>query len=351
LVEDCAAWGWGRYSFMADGQSWEDLYVVFRRCVARNDNLGNDMSEDGRQTACFGSYQEEHVYFQNCIAIDGIETTDPYSTMIWMTPNGANNVKWQDCIQVNNQGCLWYIEGAGVPYNIRAENCLFLGCRQSVIGGRAIGLNSVITDAMIVSNCSFFDLDDYTGIYKGREGSQEAMHFERCIFYLDTLSTTEDLNVLLSQCSSDSTVIFDNYLPDGNFNSYAESHATNVFDNAPASMNPALSYEYPVIRKTGTSLDDNKLGHHIFYKRGVSGTLYGEPGWDTLTDEELWPWPYEGVIKSKMAAYNRHGMNGARGFCAGNGSLTDYIMNWFGNGNPFEKPAPATPKGIKIESQ
>ena len=74
----------------------------------------------------------------------------------------------------------------------------------------------------------------------------------------------------------------------------------------------------------------------------MSGTLYGEPGYDQLTDEPLWPFPNEDVIKAKMSAWD--GLNDARrGFCAeGNGlyggplTLTSYIWEYLGNPCPAD---------------
>ena len=45
-------------------------------------------------------------------------------------------------------------------------------------------------------------------------------------------------------------------------------------------------------------------GATIEKKMGVIGTLYGEPGFDTLTAENLWPWPYESKIKELFSETN-----------------------------------------------
>jgi hypothetical protein len=119
-------------------------------------------------------------------------------------------------------------------------------------------------------------------------------------------------------------------------------------------VNP--NYDYPVRVESGSPLkgsasDGGDRGATIMYKRGVSGTLWGEPGYDELTDEPLWPFPYEDEIKKDMAAFNReftvdsetYTINGARGFCApGNGlngepiTLTSYIWEYLGNPCPDE---------------
>jgi len=339
LFEECAAWGWGRYSFMADGSTWDSLYVIFRRCVARNDNIGNDISEDARQTAAFGAYQEQFIFFQNCIAIDGVEIPNPYSTMIWMTPNGAHHVYWDDCIQVNNKGALWYMEGTTIPHDLYITNSLFLGNEQTINGGRATGINSTQTGALKVRNCSFFDQDSSVAIFRGAGGSEDIVYWNRNVFYLDTLISDENTNSLLDNTTVDSAVAFSNSAPDGTWDSYVNANGTNLHDGSPSSYDPATNYTYPPLRDDGEGLDNDNYGAHIEFQRGVSGTLYGEAGWDSLTSDPLWPFPQQDSIRKYMRQYDNHGMDGARGFCAEGEDLTNYIMNWFGNGNPYAEDA------------
>ena len=60
------------------------------------------------------------------------------------------------------------------------------------------------------------------------------------------------------------------------------------------------------------------------WRYGRTGTLYGEPGWNELTNERLLPFPNEDVIRDNMGAWD--GPNkGARGFCAPGQTLSDYI--------------------------
>jgi hypothetical protein len=70
------------------------------------------------------------------------------------------------------------------------------------------------------------------------------------------------------------------------------------------------------------------------YQTGVSGTLHGETGWDTLTSTQLWPFPNESIWAAKMKAYTATGPGGNRGFAALSGStatpLTDYIWGYLG---------------------
>lgn len=92
----------------------------------------------------------------------------------------------------------------------------------------------------------------------------------------------------------------------------------------------------------------NSAGATITMRMGVSGTLWGEPGYDQLTNESLWPWPYEDKIKAVFAetnappsGYSPSTNNTKRGFAAdGNGlyggpiTLTSYIWEFLGTPCP-----------------
>jgi hypothetical protein len=96
------------------------------------------------------------------------------------------------------------------------------------------------------------------------------------------------------------------------------------------------------------NLLDNTPGAKMLKRYGVSGTRWGEPGFDQLTGEDLWPWPYEAKIKAVFAETNPPPAgnspttnNTARGFAAnGNGlyggpiTLTSYIWEYLGTPCP-----------------
>ena len=95
----------------------------------------------------------------------------------------------------------------------------------------------------------------------------------------------------------------------------------------------------------GTASDGGNIGATILYEIGTTGTLYGDPGYDTITGTSLWPFPNEGTIQTDMASFSMtnpvtgNPIIGARGFAAsGTGlyggpiTLTSYI--WEALGNP-----------------
>jgi len=90
----------------------------------------------------------------------------------------------------------------------------------------------------------------------------------------------------------------------------------------------------------GSDADGGNRGATVMYQIGRPGTLYGEEGWDEVTDIPLWPFPNEAVIKATMAEWTQ-GNDGKRGFCAdGQGlyggpiTLSSYIWEYLGSPMP-----------------
>jgi hypothetical protein len=87
-----------------------------------------------------------------------------------------------------------------------------------------------------------------------------------------------------------------------------------------------------------------QIGPQIMQRIGVSGTLFGETGFEDQTSQPLWPWPNEARIKTDFAEYN------SRGFSASAGSLTDYIWGFLGSPSPIT-PAitPKAPSSVQVQ--
>lgn len=117
--------------------------------------------------------------------------------------------------------------------------------------------------------------------------------------------------------------------------------ATAYNSNDPA---PAFSLLKPAVAPA--NLLNNTPGAVVMKRYGVTGTRWGEPGYDQLTTENLWPWQYQDKIKAVFREVNNvptgsnpSTNNTLRGFAAnGNGlyggpiTLTSYI--WEMTGTP-----------------
>lgn len=100
----------------------------------------------------------------------------------------------------------------------------------------------------------------------------------------------------------------------------------------------------------GTGEEGAARGATIEKRYGVSGTLWDEPGYDQLTNEPLWPWPFEEQIKRDFSEPNDppegaypSKNNTKRGFCADGKSiyggpitLTSYIWEYLGSPCPTD---------------
>jgi hypothetical protein len=106
------------------------------------------------------------------------------------------------------------------------------------------------------------------------------------------------------------------------------------------SDNPELVY--PIrIEASSTYKNAGEAGADIganVVKRYVDGSL---------TDQDLWPWPYEDWIREDMQKLSR------RGFCADGQTLTNYIWGYLGNSPPVftsnqGSTSPQAPTGLAI---
>jgi len=119
----------------------------------------------------------------------------------------------------------------------------------------------------------------------------------------------------------------------------ANNNSVDPLDGSPGNGIAALNYVTRI--ENGSNLDGaasngGDIGATILKQIGVTGTLWGDPGYDTETDQNLWPFPYEGIIREHMRAYSYDGGNlsGNRGFCVDRMTLTDYIWGYLGHTPP-----------------
>lgn len=115
-------------------------------------------------------------------------------------------------------------------------------------------------------------------------------------------------------------------------------YATNPrADGRPPSLRYLTRIE-PGSRLKGKGYDGNDIGANIVYRYGVDGARFGEPGYNTLSNVPLWPWPNEDRIKAEMCRHTD------RGFCTPGQrldgvnpvTLTSYVWEQLGERVPQE---------------
>jgi hypothetical protein len=344
LVENCIAWGKGTYyyTFVGDADDYTaSQYNVVRHSIARRDcHLGAD---GGNHYSSFVTYWGDNTYFQNCLSLDAhpAECGDPdypAATMaVFYTANGASNYGAEGCISANDEGQIGQFESGASPVTLKNNAAWMAGSDNY---GIFIYGPSVVIDGNTFGNVSG------NGEYSGqcvRTVDVDPSSLRNNIMYGCEKATFVEVNAnnaynLLYQSG-------ENYL-------YSTPGNGEVTDVDP--LKSGLKYLPRVedgSQLTSVGQSGGQVGARILKKIGVYGASYGEPGWNSTTGENLWPWPYEQKIKQLMGSYrgvndsagNWVAVDGKRGFCAdGKGlyggpiTLTSYVWEYLGNPCPAE---------------
>jgi len=341
LLEECYAWGEGRYDF----ELFISDHIILRRCVGRLDYVDTTMP-----IANFQNYCSQYVEFQNCIAIDS-STHSYWDPGYYHTEGGftmhdsydgedAEYVNYVGCIVLNHSGPGIVHQDDGVN-DISFENCVVWDIgkdssetyRDGMTG--SAGTN-VSVSHMTIGNLELDGVDDWQ---------------------VDTYSVT---NSIIYDCSEDGL----NHITSSDYNCVygngddyddvsagahdysAEGGNSTIdpIDGTPGNGTAALKYLVRIENGSdldGAASDSGDIGATILKKIGVSGTLWGESGYATVQSDNLWPFPYEDQIRTDMRSYNPGGTDetkpdGKRGFCADGQTLTTYIWEYLGNEIPSE---------------
>ena len=340
LVEGCFSWGRSAYSYVFVGE-YEDYtrsqYNVVRRCLSRRD-VHYYPDHQANHYASFVAYWADHTYFQNCVSLDGVHVEDEHNVpdddwiadAVFFTTNGASNFSAVGCVAVNEGGQVAGFSPGDCEFIVFRNNAAWFNA-ESTFGvlGFAERAN-VYVDNNTIGNIR--GTGDYQGAgVAGVEGSFQSVSSNILMnnrIGLDRVTGHHSHNVL---------------------HNGTEYNETEPGTGDVTNLNPFIEGLTYLLRvEDGSTLasagkSGARAGARIVDRMGVSGTLYGESGWNTLTGESLWPWTNESTIKTKMATYNRHGVNGRRGFCGqGTGryggplTLTSYIWEYLGSPCPTE---------------
>ena len=358
LFEDCYVFGNFRYGFYA-GKAAEQ--IIFRRCVARIDS-----SNSVTGISAFTAYDSRKVEFQNCIAIDmdnankyylheGIHSDahGPRGFMVRDTGDGydTSEIYIRGGIVLNMASGTPMMGTSGGTPNVQVENTVFW---HSHFGSR------LRSGGVAFNKCTFGDIDGTDAWLASaiaiESGSKPVTN---SIFYGILHDYAAEANG--SYSSADYNCFFNN--PAGNFASNWDrgphtlcsenGSAIDPIDGSPGNGKPALKYLVRIEDGSdlkGAASDGGDIGATILYKIGRDGTLWGDPGYNEVTNESLWPFPNEDLIKQQMSQYSYDAdgdgnpeITGKRGFCAdGNGlyggpiTLTSYIWEYLGNPCPAE---------------
>jgi len=300
LFEDCWFYGLGgRYQLMI----YYADYVVVRRCIFRVDGGWSEAGQPNPQAATV-TYSSNYTAYQNCILIDSPASN--YSSS--EDRNGFYQTSDMDVTDISYEGCM-AINGSYAAFNMdpkgtnQVTNLTFKD--TLVWGGFQYGIISKGSASVVratIGSVPSIQLASWNGTMS--------------VSYSIITSSTLDLGYNVNMTFSDTWTA-------------SKSGTGN------RNVNPLTNgLMYPVRIESGSYLATNQpggqMGAKITTRIGVSGTLYGETGWNTDTGIALWPWPYEERIKADMSQVS------TRGFCASGMTLTKYIWEYLGNSAPSE---------------
>lgn len=320
LVEECIAWGGGRYKFL----DYHGDNNIYRRCVARHDWYAGPPETSGQESS-FRGYGSTNSAWLNCISIDSDreEYQSPISQEdadFWIgdqSGGGGNVIIGSIVIRGMYQAFYFGATDTGTD-TVRLEDSMALG--PSLKGTLYLtGALTYGTPVLTVNKCLFYmynKTDQHASSHSKGGGSATI-----------TNTVFKDVGSFLADAPNY------NYY----YNTSTGDYGVNSI-NADPSGNGML---YPVRTEAGSNLATAGIGPTILKKIGFSGTTKGQSGWNTVTNENIWPFPNEAKIKELMST-TVDGVSGVYGFAAGTSldgspqTLTKYIWEYFGNQIPAD---------------
>ncbi|CAN2045891.1 putative Pectate lyase C [Candidatus Magnetomoraceae bacterium gMMP-13] len=352
LVEGCYAWGNGRYKIDM-GNTW---YSIIRNSVVRHDRMNAGYPMGG--IILYGS---GNIEVQNCIVIDSDQSTYylnyEQDQGCFGSPgtsergdSGIN--RFTNCIAVNNHLRFGTSDWGNYHNDVRYTNCV--GWDHNLQQSRK--LNTAISDPTSFfgstgdsrfTNCTFGEVKTYNGgsvnghFYGYKIGNyNETSYTILYNFHNGNIFQVWEKSAYNNCYGLDSGFYIDR--PGGE-----TSISTNVVTTDPKTNGLTCLTKI----NSGSALKAGGIGATILKQYGKSDTLWGETGYNLLQDAtngqddiDLWPFPNEDLIQSKMKeySYDNNKLSGKRGFCTGNSldgtpqTLTKYIWEYLGNPIPPE---------------
>ncbi len=322
LMEECVAWGSGRYVYYCK----YGRFNIFRRCVARHDK------NDSPKMFNFRAYACDYTVAQNCISIDSDRISnyagpiDIETGGFWFGDQyGADGNAVEGCISIKDIQMAYYMSGDGRKTGAAAViNCVALDLSYTV---------PKITTlcALVLAQDEDVDVLNVTAVGATLEGQDGV--------YCKKSGNKTIANCILANIADEGIGINPSSETVSAYNNAFYNVGGGKYGDRPIRLNPFENgLRYPVRIESNSALSEagakgTICGATILKKIGVSGTLYGEPGWDEVTDENLWPFPNEKKIWELMRE-TVDGVSGKYGFCEDGQSLSNYIWGYLGNTVP-----------------
>jgi hypothetical protein len=364
LFEGCYAWGGGRYKF----SSFHSHHTIFRNCVGRLDYVEMTSNEND-PIATYSMYSSTNIEVQNCIDVDSdtekwggtgsLQIERPYGAFFNPSTSPtiySGPINWTNCITLNNKLGFGASDDNTYPVNAHYTNVIGWAIAPTNHANYSSTPVDIIhtQGSAYIQQCTIGNVTSpgtnnlFWNAWSGNNGGTPTTSGINNIWINIT-------NIPINQMFYGVKTLTNNLIYGSGSPPYTTSGAE---PSGTLTTNPISSshLKYLTRLEDGSSLktvgqSGARMGAEILYQYGKSGTLWGEAGYASLQDGtngqatvKLWPFPNEALIKTKMAGYKNHSINGARGFCTTgkqkNGTdtvtLTSYIWEYLGNQIPSD---------------
>jgi len=327
LLEDCFFYGPGGRQALA---FYEADHIIVRRAVIRHDHGWHSVDGKEEPTGVATIYNSNFVEFQNVMLLDSYEDPHSVGSNFWaggvsFASNGPSNTEntIRGLISINVQGTTHNFGGYG-----------------------NIGPVSIYDEAVYVDPA--LPYSGYALVVMNNGGGNiktATIHKATIVNYktMVSLFSGPNFETTITNAIGQAIAQVPFVINDGNTVLASYNNCSGCSTTGSTSYNATQNgLQYLPRIESGSALatageNGSQMGATIVNRIGVSGTLYGETGYNIETDQPLWPYPYEARIKQEMC----EDMGETRGFCAaGNGlngmpiTLTSYIWEVLGNPCP-----------------
>jgi len=382
LVEGCFSWGRQRYQI---GVSQGDTdpgatgepnseYIIFRRNVLRW-----DYTTTSEPLGSLSNYQQGNIYFFNNIVLDGSGYTfndcipscsgvcrEHCRPRAIVSPKGFFYEEVKGNIVLNYLGGGYHTEGCARGDGIFENNVLWdihtnPSAQQAgtteMLAQVKLGGNYCYGDDFVYNHNTFGSSDPETGLrFVGSQDINKVV--KNSIFY----NVDSPNNGLLSSeypphLESSYNIFYGitPYIYGGNTQ---ELNGDVELSQDPINAFASLVHVTDPEGILPAADDGSERGATVLKLIGQPGTLYGEAGWDEVTNIDLWPWFNQDIIKEKMCNWDAdvvwvengnsiEHVDGNRGFCLSE-NLTDYVLNYIGSGEVPQDCVDADSDGYNV---
>ena len=330
LIEDVWVWATGEriiaINYQADRNVW-------RRLVVRGDGCGTAACNgSGNPNVGFTVYDSRDASVQNVIVVDRIlaGSDEPYANFATAQHTANSNKylgrnEWLGAMSINPPDSGFTFEAdATIPIDPTwtMKDVVVFG------SGSIDGINVAANGRLILSNATLVAATQFGSGIRVAPGS---------IGTSMTNTIVKGFNWGLNSSLQPSYT--DTFGSATLYNQTTPTVGVRLTNPTADGATPSLKYPTRIEAGSvlkGTGLGGADYGANVVNKIGVDGSRFGEPNYNTVTANALWPWPNQARIKLEMCAGT------TRGFCAIGTrldglkpiSLTSYIWEQLANPVP-----------------